>query len=55
VLVQQQRHHGRERHQPDEHQRFGHAAPEHRAPRVPDYREVPATDTENRSVTYEIT
>lgn len=42
VLVQQQRHHGRERHQPDEHQRLGHAAPEHRAPGVPDDREVPA-------------
>lgn len=47
VLVQQQRHHGRERHHPDEHQCFGHAAPEHRAPRVPDYREVPAAEREN--------
>lgn len=42
VLVQQQRHHGREWHHPDEHQRLGHAAPEHRAPGVPDNREVPA-------------
>lgn len=42
VLVQQQRHHDRERHEPNEHQRFGHATPEHRSPRVPHNREIPA-------------
>lgn len=49
MLVQQQWHHGRERHQPDEHQRLGHTASEHRAPGVPDDREIPAGQGGNQN------
>jgi len=48
-LVQQQWHHGRERHQPDEHQRLGYAAAEHRAPGVPNDREIPAGQDGNQN------